>query len=808
MVNLRRAPALSLLGLLLAGACQDPPTTGTLTVNVTGLPTGGLASIRIVGPNQFFQMVRETQTLENLVPGDYVINRDTVIVAQTRYGVPVVNDTVTIVRGRGETLDATYGIASGSIALTISGLPAGIGAALVVRGPIGSSTQFSEGVSDSRTILGLRPGLYEIAADTTFAFTGDKFAALKRRDTVAVTASTTPVAKAVDYMIASGTLELTVSGLPSGYTGQPVRITGPSGYIVQTALSRTLRGLEAGTYSIAAENVTSTCPNMYMTSTTSQSVSVTVGQTASAVVSYSAQATSPDQLNLTINRVYLTQATQNAEGTVPMLTGKPALLRVFGVANQCNDAKPQVRVTLSTGTQVTINATEDSVRTAPNDAVLGSSWNYVIPADVMQTGLTVVAEIDPANTITETNNSDNRYPATGTFAPDIRTAPVVGLRFVPVTQSVNNLTGNVNTGNVDQFLEWPRKVHPVGQFDVDYHAPYTTSQPALTANGSSTWSAILNEIRALQTSEGSARYYYGVVRVSYNSGIAGIAYVPGKSGLGWDYLPSGSRIMAHELGHNYGRLHAPCGGPSGIDASYPSTGLYSGGRIGVTGWDPVEGLKAPDQHTDIMGYCNQQWISDYTYVAMLDVIVSRGPSLPSTGSNEGASLLIWGRIVNGEPVLEPAFEISARRSMPAPGPHRVVATDADGSELFAVSFSGDRIADIAEDVETFAFTVPVSALRGRTPASLKLTARGRTVTSTATGDVGSDPGATITRVNSRSARVRWDASRFPVVMVRDANGQVLSFARGGDVTIATAQSQLDLNFSNRVRSTRRLKDFK
>lgn len=36
------------------------------------------------------------------------------------------------------------------------------------------------------------------------------------------------------------------------------------------------------------------------------------------------------------------------------------------------------------------------------------------------------------------------------------------------------------------------------------------------------------------------------------------------------------------------------------------------------------------------------------------------------------------------------------------------------------------------------------------------------------------------------------------------NGQVISFARGGDATIVTDHEELDLNYSNRVRSTRRL----
>jgi len=264
--------------------------------------------------------------------------------------------------------------------------------------------------------------------------------------------------------------------------------------------------------------------------------------------------------------------------------------------------------------------------------------------------------------------------------------------------------------------------------------------------------------------------------------------------------------MAHELGHNFNRQHSPCGGPAFPDQSYP----YSGGKIGAFGWDPIEGLKAASVFTDVMGYCNNQWISDYTYVGMLDWLISHPTSLPSTASSvQQPSLLVWGRIENGVPVLEPTFEISARPEPPALGPHRLTASDATGAPLFSIAFAGERIADLPGEHESFAFTVPLSALRGRALASLSLTARGRTVTSVASADVASDPGVVTTQAGPRAMRIRWDATRFPVVMVRNpVSGQVLSFARGGDITIATARTALELNFSNRVRSSRRLTQLK
>jgi hypothetical protein len=206
-----------------------------------------------------------------------------------------------------------------------------------------------------------------------------------------------------------------------------------------------------------------------------------------------------------------------------------------------------------------------------------------------------------------------------------------------------------------------------------------------------------------------------------------------------------------------------------------------------------------------MGYCRDIWISDYTYVNMLNWITAHPMTAPAVSSAEQPSLLVWGRIVNGQPVLEPAFEISARPQMPASGPHRLAALDERGTEILSIPFGADRVADLPGDEESFAFVVPKSMLGGRALGALRVAARGRTTTNLPMAAVGDEPALSLTRAGSRAVRLRWDASRFPVVLVRDPKtGEVLSFARGGDATIVSGHAELELNYSNRVRSARRL----
>ncbi|MGH7678735.1 MAG: zinc-dependent metalloprotease family protein, partial [Gemmatimonadaceae bacterium] len=582
----RRLLAPYLIGVLLLGACRDPaPTTGTLVVNVSGLPSGANASVRVSGPNQFFQMVRGTMEIGNLEPGSYIVARDTVLVANTRYGVDSasVRDTVQIVAGARESAASAYVIASGSINLTITGLPPGVPADLRVIG-----TGVDQIVGVSTTLFGLRPGSYQIRADSMATVFGDRFLGLPLTQTVNITASTTPINVAVNYTLTSGNLSIVITGLPSS-PPQSVRVTGP-GYDFRIAQSMTLRGLYPGTYTITPSTVNGVCPNIYVPSEGIQTRDVGVGGTAEVGVNYTHSEALPANLNLKIDKVYLTQATQDAEGTIPILAGKSALLRVFGLANQCNSGtRPVVRVTLSTGGQFDIEAEEDSVRMEPLEGVLASTWDVVLPPAYVQTGMTVVAEIDATNLVAEANEDDNRYPPAGTASVDVRAAPLVALTFVPITQTVNNapLTGDVTPQNAEQFLAFSRKVHPVGDYDVQFREPYTTTRGPIQS--STSWGQLLGDLNAVRTAEGSSRYYHGILKVSYSSGVAGIAYVGDptrRTGITWDHLPSASRVMAHELGHNFGRFHTNCGGPLSVDTQYP----YAGGSIGVFGWDPVEGL--------------------------------------------------------------------------------------------------------------------------------------------------------------------------------------------------------------------------
>ena len=177
----------------------------------------------------------------------------------------------------------------------------------------------------------------------------------------------------------------------------------------------------------------------------------------------------------------------------------------------------------------------------------------------------------------------------------------------------------MTAANAATYVDMPVRIYPILAPALDVHQTYTTNTPV--ENGSdAAWSQILSEIDALRVAEGSSQSYVGVVRVTYNSGIVGIAYIGRPTSVVWDDSTTRSLFWAHELGHTYGREHAPACGADFPDPNYP----YPGATIGVYGTDatvtpPV--LYPPSFH-DIMSYCDDAWISDYTYKGVLNFVAT------------------------------------------------------------------------------------------------------------------------------------------------------------------------------------------
>lgn len=699
------------------------------------------------------------------------------------------------------------GVSTGNLLIAVSGLPAGSPADLVVTGP-GS---YSQSVASTQTLTGLTPGSYTITANNV-TVAAATYSGSPASQTVAVGGSTATAT--IFYSPPVGSLRVTINGLGTS-TDAAVTITGPNGYSQSIAATQTVTGLTPGTYTVAAQDVVATGGTPHTPSPATQDVTVAATGTAAAAVTYSPP--NSGALNLRIAGLYLTQSAQTLDGSVPLVKDRNGYLRVFAVANRTNTEIPTVRIRIYNNSNavvasVLVPAPRVSVPTSVDESSLSNSWNTAVDGMLIQPGFRIEAEVDSAGLIAESDENDNLLAPP---APVVRTVPALDVTFVPIVQS-NGLTGNVSNANKDAFLASVQKMHPIAAVNSAVHAPYTTTtaDTLQAQNANSAWGTILQEIEALRVAESSSRYYYGVAKVSYTSGVAGVAYVSNgfgeRASLGWDYLPTGAAVAAHELGHNWGRNHAPCGGPGGVDGGFP----YPDGRIGVYGMDVGAASLKPATTSDIMGYCDPKWIGAYTYSAVMNYLISPPPAPMISASSQAVqpSLLVWGHIRNGVMVLEPALQVMTRPSLPSrPGPFTLEAKADDGSPLFRLSFTPSEIADAPGGGQSFVFAVPLAAAQASRLASLRLAGQGREVMRTRSPAAALSPRfsvagnaepAQVRRAAGGKVRIRWDAGVYPMVMVRDPqSGEILSFARGGSVEIAGGNGEVDLVLSDGVRSS-------
>lgn len=529
-------------------------------------------------------------------------------------------------------------------------------------------------------------------------------------------------------------------------------------------------------------------------------------------------------LNIFVATAYITQAAQDWDGNVPLVAGRPGILRVFAGSTAPGIPAPPVRVTLYHGAVEVESRTLTKAGTIP-DAVTTSlqgsfanSWNLLVPGELIQPGLAFKVELDPDDEIADDDPSDDVLPrGNDVRVVDVVEPPPFRVTFVPVFSSVTGLQGRIGPENVEAFLAVARKVWPLLEIDWEIRdEPIAVDMSMLE---SAHWSILIDRLADVRQADGNpARHYYGVVQFPPVQGryTVGVGQVGGRIAAGIDLAAQDYRawVAAHEWGHNFGRHHAPCGlDPAApFDQSYP----YADGRIGIYGVD-VRGTVAtsviidPDDAGDVMGYCDPRWISDYSFVRALQFRQLEGATLLAMEGDvrsaaPGPVLRVSGRVRDGIYELDPAFRMEGRPLLPVEsGPYTLDGFDQDGTRLFTLSFDATPLGDVDEDVRHFGFAIPEELAPADRLHELRFSGPGGEAVRVAAGPATAGPPAlppsAARRAAGSPAEVRWDATTYPAVIVRNAaTGRLIGFGESGLLLLPDAPEEIEITFSDGVRS--------
>lgn len=317
---------------------------------------------------------------------------------------------------------------------------------------------------------------------------------------------------------------------------------------------------------------------------------------------------------------------------VPLIAGRPSLVRVFATADGTYDGSPiTARLDLGDGSPIEIQAT---LAGEPSDGALESTINFDVPAAAMAPGMTYRVDLFQPPAHSSGNNPRASYPESGA-SPILAQSSGKSLRIelVPIAYGADssNRLPDTSEGQLKAYKDAFFKLYPVADVTLIIHAvmPWKSS---VSPSGSG-WGELLDQVATLRQNDNAPDdvYYYGIFSPAAGVGqfcgggcVAGLgmrggpsdAYARAAIGLGF---PGDISIETaiHEIGHNHGRQHSPCGGAQSTDPDYP----YNGASIGVWGYDLLaKELLSPAEMKDVMGYCTPIWISDFTYKALFDRI--------------------------------------------------------------------------------------------------------------------------------------------------------------------------------------------
>jgi hypothetical protein len=326
-----------------------------------------------------------------------------------------------------------------------------------------------------------------------------------------------------------------------------------------------------------------------------------------------------------------------------VVLGRDAMMRIY-LSSGDHWVKRPIEATLETESSACSLVLSDRI------AVLGDSrqndltttFNFDIPGECLSGNLMYRVSLFEVDGVDRGGDSGSaRWPLEGepmAALGEESTGGTLEVMLIPIAYGADGSGRLPDTSDaqLDLFREYFKRFYPIpnGGVDISVGEPLS-SDWELTTDGSG-WEALLEDLYNLRAERGPSpkQYYFGLVSPADSMEeycpercVVGYAYLqqyPGYNnglnatavGIGFPGVQSAQDIL-HLVGVLHGRGNAPaCGAENeNPDQDYP----YEGGLIGVWGYDIVKReLKNPEDYADLMSFCRDPWISDYTYDAVFD----------------------------------------------------------------------------------------------------------------------------------------------------------------------------------------------
>jgi hypothetical protein len=383
----------------------------------------------------------------------------------------------------------------------------------------------------------------------------------------------------------------------------------------------------------------------------------------------------------------------------PVIAGRPGALRAYVTPNAgFRPREVTAELLWDDGSGAVVARRETRMISAPSsDAAPASVFTFQLDAaSVRATSRYAVRVLDPSGQSASAMTANAaRAPRDGSLADlgAVGAAGATRVTLVPVrwTRDGSNRLPDTSPEQLQRFRALLLALYPLTAVELTVHAPIDFGTTTLTGNVN--FGALNGVLETLRDREAPASdvYYYALVapavsRAAYcgRSCVTGQSYVVNNVGDASIRVGSGvgfsgdenAWTFAHELGHLFGRSHAPCS-TSGADSNYP----YRNAALGVWGWDArSNAFFDPTMTTDFMGYCDPQWVSDYTYRALFERASALRPA-PMAIVDERALRAVHVVALSENGSL--AYSHARRMSELPRGASRVVARyfDAAGAEI-------------------------------------------------------------------------------------------------------------------------------